>query len=283
MMPLEQAPEQQAPLDQLAAALAAFQAEMPTVPKSQTARVRTRDGDSYSYTYAGLADVTEAAMPLLAKHGLAFATLPGDNQLTGMLIHQSGQALTAALPIHGTSPQQVGSSLTYMRRYLLGCMTGLVTDDDDDGRQAETRKRTSSDTSTQPRKTVRTRARQAAQDAGRVETISEPDRPPVAPVSPPYPTAPQAGFDAPRPINSNQRGQVMAACSRIGIDPDQDREMRLALFSALLAKPVGSVNDLSYSEANTVLRYLNDIETGALEWDYLVPQNAVQLRWARDR
>jgi hypothetical protein len=75
----------------------------------------------------------------------------------------------------------------------------------------------------------------------------------------------------------------MAACSRIGIDPDQDREMRLALFSALLAKPVGSVNDLSYSEANTVLRYLNDIETGALEWDYLVPQNAVQLRWARDR
>lgn len=123
--------------DQLAEALSAFQAEMPTVPKSHTATVKSDKG-SFSYTYAGLADVTEAAMPLLAKHGLSFVTLPGGGVLTGMLLHSSGQTLTASLPIVGGTPQQVGSSLTYMRRYLLGCMTGLVTDDDEDGQLAQT-------------------------------------------------------------------------------------------------------------------------------------------------
>jgi hypothetical protein len=127
-------------LDQLATALAAFQAEMPTVTKAHTAQVRSDKG-SYSYTYAGLADVSEAAMPLLAKHGLSFVTLPGPGILTGILLHSSGQSLTASLPIGGGSPQQVGSSLTYMRRYLLGCMTGVVTDDDDDGQLAQQAKK----------------------------------------------------------------------------------------------------------------------------------------------
>jgi hypothetical protein len=80
-------------------------------------------------------------MPLLAKHGLSFVTLPGPGILTGLLLHASGQSLTASLPIGGGSPQQVGSSLTYMRRYLLGCMTGIVTDDDDDGQLAQQAKK----------------------------------------------------------------------------------------------------------------------------------------------
>jgi hypothetical protein len=136
------------PLDQLATALAAFQAEMPTVTKAHTATVRSDKGN-YSYTYAGLADVSEAAMPLLAKHGLSFVTLPGPGILTGILLHASGQSLTASLPIGGGSPQQVGSSLTYMRRYLLGCMTGVVTDDDDDGQLAQQAKKPAKRTATQ--------------------------------------------------------------------------------------------------------------------------------------
>jgi hypothetical protein len=132
----ETVPEPPVELDQIGAALAALQAELPTVPKAHTATVKSDKG-SYSYTYAGLADVSEAALPLLSKHGLSFVTLPAAGALTGVLLHSSGQRLTASLPIHGSTPQQIGSSLTYMRRYLLGCMTGLVTDDDDDGRQAQ--------------------------------------------------------------------------------------------------------------------------------------------------
>ena len=129
-------PPAQPATGKIAAALAAFQGEMPTVPKGHTANVKSDKG-SYSYTYAGLADVTEAAMPLLSKHGLAFVTLPTRGELVGMLLHESGESLSASLPITGGTPQQIGSSLTYMRRYLFGCMTGLVTDDDDDGQAAQ--------------------------------------------------------------------------------------------------------------------------------------------------
>jgi hypothetical protein len=123
----------------LPAALAAFQAEMPTVHKGQKANVGT-----YSYTYADLADVTAAAMPLLTKHGLSFSTCPRQNttggyELAGILLHTSGERLEGALPIQGGNAQALGSAITYMRRYLLGCMTGIVTDDDDDGHRAQHR------------------------------------------------------------------------------------------------------------------------------------------------
>jgi hypothetical protein len=119
----------------LAAALAAFQAEMPTVAKSHEA-----DTGTYRYKYADLADVTNAAMPLLTAHGLSFATCPRYTEhgyeLVGVLLHSSGESMEGALPIGGNTPQALGSSLTYARRYLFGCMTGVVTDDDDDGRIA---------------------------------------------------------------------------------------------------------------------------------------------------
>lgn len=131
----------------LAAALAKFQAEMPIVPKKQTARIPGKDGkQGYTYTYAGLADVTEAALPILTKHGLAFVALPTATDrgfiLTGVLLHESGERLEGSLPIAGSRPQDIGSSITYGRRYLFGCMTGLVTDDDDDGQLAQRAERT---------------------------------------------------------------------------------------------------------------------------------------------
>lgn len=129
-------------MSELAKALAAFQAEMPTVGKAHTATIPGQNGRSgYSYTYADLADVMDAAIPLLTKHGLSFSCCPrrseqGDYDLVGVLLHTSGERLEGTLPIHGSRAQDIGSSLTYGRRYLLGCMTGLVTDDDDDGAAA---------------------------------------------------------------------------------------------------------------------------------------------------
>ena len=128
--------------DQISAALVAFQAEMPTVPKNKTARIPGRDGrQGYSYDYADLADVSAAATPLLVKHGLAFSCCPRHTdqgyELAGVLLHSSGQKLEGSLPLHGRQAQEIGSSITYARRYLLGCMTGLVTDEDDDGTAAQ--------------------------------------------------------------------------------------------------------------------------------------------------
>lgn len=122
----------------LASALVAFQSAMPTVHKGKTANVPTKTGGSYSYTYADLADVVEAATPVLTACGLAFTARPrrtdqGDYELAGVLTHESGEEKEGSLPLMGRTAQEIGSSITYGRRYLLGCMTGLVTDDDDDG------------------------------------------------------------------------------------------------------------------------------------------------------
>lgn len=122
----------------LGAALAAVQADMPSVHKGKTANV-----GQYRYTYADLADVSAAILPLLAEHGLAFTCHPrrvdGTNsyELAATLLHSStDQTVEGALPISGNQPQQIGSAITYGRRYLLGCLTGIVTDDDDDGATA---------------------------------------------------------------------------------------------------------------------------------------------------
>jgi len=132
---------------EIAKALAALQAEMPVVPKGQKATVPTKSGGNYTYTYANLADVTEVAYPLLSKHGLSFTCAPqvsenGAAFIGGMLLHVSGESLSASLPLFGRTAQEIGSALTYARRYLLGCLTGLVTDDDDDGSLAEKARRT---------------------------------------------------------------------------------------------------------------------------------------------
>lgn len=142
--PARTAPETPLAHENLATALAAFQADMPTVFKGQTARIPGKDGRSgYSYQYADLADVAKVAHPLLSRHGLSFTTAPQHLEgagfvLQGTLRHASGESDTGVLPITGRSAQDLGSSLTYLRRYLLGCMTGIVTDDDEDATLATT-------------------------------------------------------------------------------------------------------------------------------------------------
>lgn len=124
----------------LAAALAAFQAEVPHVGKNKTAQVRSDKG-SYSYTYADLADVSAVALPALAKHGLSFSCKPtldeDGNFVLAYTLRHAGSAETDCgtypLPKSGT-PQQIGSSISYGRRYVLSAVTGIVADEDDDGR-----------------------------------------------------------------------------------------------------------------------------------------------------
>lgn len=120
----------------LATALVAFQKELPKVGKDRTA-----DTGKFKYTYADLGTLTHTVFPLLTKHGLAFSTFGRANgegyEIVGVLIHESGETLEGALPLYGRSPQEIGSGVTYARRYLLGSMTGVVTEDDDDAQTAQ--------------------------------------------------------------------------------------------------------------------------------------------------
>lgn len=132
-------------MSELVAALAKVQAELPSVGKTKTAKVvgKTQDGRpfDYSYKYADLADVAAAIHPLLSAAGLAFIAAPqftgGKYVLVGTLEHSSGEKRAAVFPITGVKPQEIGSSITYGRRYLLCALTGVVADEDDDGRAAQ--------------------------------------------------------------------------------------------------------------------------------------------------
>lgn len=125
----------------LAHALAAFQAELPHVGKTKTAQVKSEKG-SYSYTYADLADVAKVAHPVMGRHGLSFSTKPTLNEdgkfvLYYVLRHDSGQEDSGEFPLPSAGNMQaIGASLTYSRRYALCAITGLVADEDTDGRDA---------------------------------------------------------------------------------------------------------------------------------------------------
>jgi hypothetical protein len=122
-------------------ALASFQAALPRVGKGETAQVPGKDGKKgYSYQYADLADISRAVLPLLGKFGLAFTSKPtvlenGSFALHYKLTHSSGEEDGGyyLLPSpERTGPQQVGSAITYARRYCLCAVTGIHPDGEDD-------------------------------------------------------------------------------------------------------------------------------------------------------
>lgn len=133
----------------LAAALAAFQTELPKLTKDETAKVKgeTKDGRSYdrSYGYADLAQVVETVLPVLGKHGLSVTSknvLTSDGYVLKVtLLHESGESDTGDWPLpdpRRSGPQDIGSAMTYGRRYLTLALSGAYPGgDDDDGHQAQ--------------------------------------------------------------------------------------------------------------------------------------------------
>jgi ERF superfamily protein len=124
-------------------ALLLAKADLPVVAKSRSARIQTQNGPGYTYSYADLADVDSQATPVLAEQGLLIdfemhKADDGNQILTGMLIHpESGGFKTSEWDVTGRTPQDQGSSITYGRRYLIGILTGIITDEDTDGRQTQ--------------------------------------------------------------------------------------------------------------------------------------------------
>jgi len=95
--------------------------------------VGTSNGQEYRY--AELEDIMKAIRPVLQKYRIALTQIVEENNLLTKLIHvDSLTEMTSPLPL-GTpqSSQDLGARITYMRRYALVAMLGLVTEDDVDG------------------------------------------------------------------------------------------------------------------------------------------------------
>lgn len=122
--------------DEIAAALAKAQAKMTNPPKNRTGQCR-----GGKYRYSDLATVIDHTRAAMAEFGLSVSqlTVYGEsrNTLVTRLLHCSGQYLEATYPLPvGAAAQEMGSAITYARRYSLCAILGIAADEDDDGAKA---------------------------------------------------------------------------------------------------------------------------------------------------
>lgn len=122
-------------INELAAALSKAQGEM-------QAAIKDKVNPFYKSSYADLGSVWDAARPVLSKYGLCImqTTEMTTDQIVMVttLAHTSGQWMKSYLPLRTTKndSQGIGAALTYLRRYSLSAIVGVVCDDDDDGETA---------------------------------------------------------------------------------------------------------------------------------------------------
>ncbi len=132
--------------------LAAFQQECPVIFKDNTA-----GSGNFSYKYADLPTIFNIVNPLLAKHGLGFTQMVNGTQLCTTVFHvATGETIEGCadipqgIELKGMNAfQTLGSAITYMRRYQLSSMLGLVTDKDTDA-QGQTVKRQQKQSTAKP-------------------------------------------------------------------------------------------------------------------------------------
>lgn len=124
-------------INELAAALSQAQGEMQPA-------VKDKINPFFKSSYADLGSVWDAARPVLSKYGLCvmqtteFSAEKNQLMMVTTLAHTSGQWMTSELPLNPAKndSQGVGAAITYLRRYSLSAIVGVVCDDDDDGETA---------------------------------------------------------------------------------------------------------------------------------------------------
>lgn len=121
-------------------ALAKAQGQFKTIERTLTAKVKSkRTGQEFSYDYAPLDVVLDAVREPLAAQEIAVMQFPsarkGSVTVITLLAHSSGQWFRGKLSIGGPddgNPQEVGSAVTYARRYAIESMLGISPAHDDD-------------------------------------------------------------------------------------------------------------------------------------------------------
>ncbi len=129
-------PHRSQELKDLFTALSKAQAEMETAELSS-------ENPFFKTRYADLAAIVKASRPALTKHGLSIIQQiitheDGQTMLHTMLCHTTGQWVESRVRIvpPKNDVQSIGSYITYLRRYSIAAICGIVSSDDDDGQMA---------------------------------------------------------------------------------------------------------------------------------------------------
>jgi hypothetical protein len=93
--------------------------------------------------YADLAEIRDTVMPVLSKYGIALVQFTQIGSagfyLVTRLMHESGEMIESRFPLPDNveKPQQMGSAITYARRYTMAAICGITAEEDDDGNAAQ--------------------------------------------------------------------------------------------------------------------------------------------------
>lgn len=118
-------------IDALARSFVAAQIRLQPVAKNAS-------NPHFESSFADLASILDAALPILNDCGLALAQFPSNDGngrlvLRSYLMHESGQYISDEMVLSPAKndPQGQGSALTYARRYAACAILGIRTHDDD--------------------------------------------------------------------------------------------------------------------------------------------------------
>lgn len=127
--------------DKLAPALAKAQAKLINPVRNRKVKVKSKkSGAEFEYSYATFDKVLDLARPTLAENEIAVmqdVSYAAERwTLTTRLMHSSGQWIEGDTPLPysgSTDAQELGSALSYARRYGLAPLLGITAEEDDDG------------------------------------------------------------------------------------------------------------------------------------------------------
>lgn len=245
--------------DQIAAALSKAQAAMQAAKKDSA-------NPHFNSRYSSLAEVWDAIREPLTRQGLSVVQLPSATgaavTVETLLMHVSGQWFRSRVtfPLRPEynktgaelppSAQQIGSAITYGRRYGLTAMVGVSSaDEDDDGNAASRRPDQPPATDQQPPKRKLDPAR-IKERVGSVPPPPEDDRdPPASPVS-------ATAFNA----------RIYDACEAAGVTVD---ELEADLKGRGILKGAMKIDNLGEPIVNALLDG-KDAKTGKRNWDLVV-------------
>lgn len=265
---------------ELAKALAAVQANLPSIAKDAKAEVKNKEGKFlYDYKYADLTDVSEAILPLLGKNGLAFTAWPtlddgGRFVLAYALVHESGEERKGVYPLPSSgTPQDIGKAITYARRYCLCAVTGVAPggeDNDAGGVQevhmdrARATPRPPSDVPSRPvtpgprTGSGHEQLRHGTVEATPADRAAERTRGPVPDAEDPWkdlPSEEQPGTADPSDVKG-----IQIAYGKLKFDTRADRAQLLSISGQIVRRPITSHNDLSNVEARKLRHTLESLK-----------------------
>lgn len=122
----------------ISAALAKAQGDIRNPPKNKEVTVRPKVGSPYKFKYATLDAIQEAIRKPLADAKVGVVQTVRGDQLVTRLMH-NGEWIESSVPMPRLpdSPQQIGSTLTFMKRYGICAALGISADEDDDANTGE--------------------------------------------------------------------------------------------------------------------------------------------------